>query len=58
MTLFIQKENIKIIWDVISMCPMFHKLFTTSRDLPSAGCLVKLTIGPIDRQNKPKNSRQ
>lgn len=29
MTLFIQKGNIKMIWDVISMCPMFQELFTT-----------------------------
>lgn len=29
MTLFIQKGNIKIIWDVITMCPLFNELFTT-----------------------------
>jgi hypothetical protein len=29
MTLFIQKGNIKIIWDVISMCPIFNEIFTT-----------------------------
>lgn len=29
MTIFIQKGNIKIIWDVISLCPIFNELFTT-----------------------------
>lgn len=29
MTLFIQKGNLKIIWDVISMSPLFNELFTT-----------------------------
>jgi hypothetical protein len=29
MTLFIRNDNIKIIWDVILMCPLFNELFTT-----------------------------
>lgn len=29
MTLFIQNGNIRIIWDVISMCPLFSKTFPT-----------------------------
>ncbi len=29
MTLFMRNDNIKIIWDVILMCPLFNELFTT-----------------------------
>ena len=29
MTLFIRNDNIKIIWDVVLMCPLFNESFTT-----------------------------
>ena len=31
MTLFIRNDNIKIIWDVVLMCPLFNELFTTEQ---------------------------
>lgn len=31
MTLFIRNDNIKIIWDVLLMCPLFNESFTTEQ---------------------------
>jgi hypothetical protein len=31
MTLFIRNDNIKIIWDVVLMCPLFNESFTTEQ---------------------------
>ena len=31
MTLFIRNDNIKIIWDVVLMCPLFNESFTTDQ---------------------------